>query len=268
MFTKNQRQWNSKPISDEEADAFRTELEKSGISSKHVIVHASYLINVGSPEDEKREKSLRALVDELQRAEQIGLELVNFHPGSGMGELSEEQTVSRIAEACKTALAESSTARVILEATAGQGAHVGYTFEHLAAIIDEAGGDGRLGVCIDTCHIFAGGYDIRTEEGYEQTIDELERIVGLERLVGFHLNDSKTEHASRKDRHDSIGAGLIGIPAIARFVTDSRFASLPFVLETTRPEIWAKEIELLQCIASGEIDPETAISPADESTDK
>lgn len=262
MFTKNQRQWNSKPISAEEAHAFQVELEKAGIAPKHIIVHASYLINVGSPAEEKREKSLRALVDEMQRAEQIGLELVNFHPGSGMGEYSEEQTITQIAGACKSALAESSTARLILEVTAGQGDHVGYTFQHLADIIDRAGGDERLGVCIDTCHIFAGGYDIRSEEGYHATIDELEEVVGLDRLVGFHLNDSKTDHASRKDRHDSIGAGLIGIPALARFVADERFAELPFVLETVHPEIWAQEIELLRGLADGSVDPENARSPA------
>jgi deoxyribonuclease IV len=262
MFTKNQRQWNAKPISPEEAETFKSELARSGIGVDQVIVHASYLINVGSPEDEKREKSLAALVDELRRAEQLGLKLVNFHPGSGMGELSEDQTLSRIADACSRALGETSEATLVLEATAGQGDHVGYTFRHLAEIIDRAGGSNRLGVCIDTCHIFAGGYDFRTDEQYRETIAELERTVGLDRLVGFHLNDSKTEHGSRKDRHHSLGAGLIGIPALARFITDDRFDGLPFVLETVDPDLWAAEIALTRQLADGSVSPEEAVAPS------
>ncbi|MFW5689544.1 MAG: deoxyribonuclease IV [Spirochaetota bacterium] len=261
MFTKNQRQWNAKPLEDEDVTAFRTALERSGISQEHVVIHASYLINVGNPDPAKRRKSIDALLDECVRAEQLGLTLVNFHPGSGMGEVSEDETLTLIADACVEVLERTTSAVLVLEVTAGQGAHVGYQFSHVSEIIARAGAHERLGVCIDSCHIFAAGYDVRTPEAYAATMDEFERTVGFERLVGIHLNDSMTELGSRRDRHERIGAGLIGIPGLANFVRDPRLLEVPFVLETTEPEIWKDEIALLRAIGAGATDPETAEGP-------
>jgi deoxyribonuclease-4 len=262
MFTKNQRQWKTKDLTEEEIDAFSAALRASGISQERVVIHASYLINVGNPDAEKRAKSLDALLDECRRAEQLGLTLVNFHPGSGMKELSEAETIQQIGEACREVLDQTETAIPVLEVTAGQGAHVGYQFSHIGGIIDAAGAPDRIGACIDSCHIYAAGYDVRTPEGYAETMNEFEREVGFDRLVGLHLNDSMTELGSRRDRHERIGMGEIGIPGLANFLRDERLAHLPFVLETTDPDIWKAEIALLRAIADGSVDPESAEPPA------
>jgi len=262
MFTKNQRQWNAKPLTDEAIESFKQNLMTSAIEAKHVVIHASYLINLANPEPDKRQRSIAALIDECQRAEQLGLANVNFHPGSGLGKISESQTITSIAEACTRILEETENAVLVLESTAGQGAHVGHRFEHLAAIMHEAHGHPRIKACVDTCHMFAAGYDFRTVDGYEKTIEEFDRNVGLENLVGIHLNDSMTECGSRKDRHECIGAGEIGITGLAAWVRDPRLSDVPFILETTRPELWADEIRLLTQLADGEILPETATIPA------
>jgi len=262
MFTKNQRQWVSRPLADEEVDAFRVSLSRSGIAPEHVVVHASYLINVGNPDPGKRERSRAALLDECFRAERLGLSLVNFHPGSGMGDISEEETLDLIAEECLIVLEATTTAVLVLEVTAGQGNHVGYRFAHIGEIIRRAGGHPRLAACIDSCHIFAAGYDVRDRDGYERAFAEFEREVGMDRLVGIHVNDSMTAAGSRRDRHERIGAGLIGLPGLAHFVRDERLDRIPFVLETTDPELWRDEIALLREIASGAADPATAVAPA------
>jgi deoxyribonuclease IV len=258
MFTKNQRQWKSKDLTVEETTQFAARLKDAGIPQEHVLVHASYLINPANPDPEKRERALNALLDEARRVEALGLTLVNFHPGSGLGEITEEESIQLIGQAMVAVLEQTSTAVLVIEATAGQGAHVGYTFEQLAAIISAAGGSPRIGVCIDTCHIFAGGYELRSAEDYRKTMGQFSDIVGMDRLVGIHLNDSSTEFASRHDRHASIGGGELGLPALARFITDPDLPDVPFVLETPQPERWAEEIALLSGIARGEIDPETA----------
>lgn len=263
MFTKNQRQWQAKPLEDEEVAQFREALQGAELSQEKVIIHASYLINVGNPDPEKRRKSYDALLDECRRAERLGLTLVNFHPGSGMKEITEEETISLIADACKRILQETQTAVLVLEVTAGQGAHVGYRFSHIGRIIDEAGAPPRLGACIDSCHIYAAGYDVRSPEAYAATMDEFEREVGFDRLVGLHLNDSMSELGSRRDRHERIGAGEIGIGGLTNFVRDTRLDDLPFVLETTDPELWKAEIALLKDLATGKEQPETARSPAE-----
>ena len=263
MFTKNQRQWSAKPLTPEDIDAFASALKAAGISQQHVVIHASYLVNVGNPDKEKRDKSVAALLDECVRAEQLGLTLVNFHPGSGMKELTEDETNARIAEACVEILDQTETAVLVLEMTAGQGAHVGYRFSHIGDIIKKAGGHERLKTCIDSCHIYAAGYDVRTPESYTEVMDEFEQEVGFDRLVGLHLNDSMSELGSRRDRHERIGMGEIGIPGLANFVLDPRMKDLPFVLETTDPDIWKAEIELLTGIAAGSIDPATAVAPAE-----
>ena len=263
MFTKNQRQWSAPPLEPEEVAAFRENLEQSGIPAGEVLIHASYLINLGNPDADKRSRSTAALLDECRRAEELGLSLVNFHPGSGLGEIDEERTIELIAEACREVLDRTERAVLVLESTAGQGAHVGYRFEQLARIIERIDRPaGRVAVCVDTCHLFAAGYDVATASGWERTMAELASSVGLERLAGVHLNDSMTPLGSRTDRHESIGRGLIGLPALARIVSDPRLASVPFILETTRPELWAAEIALLRGLADGTVDPDAADPPA------
>lgn len=262
IFTKNQRQWKSKPLEREDVQAFSDGLARSGIGQEHVVIHASYLINIGNPDPAKRNKSLDALLDECVRAEQLGLTLVNFHPGSGMGEISEEQTLDLIAEGVVSVLEQTTTAVVVLEVTAGQGAHVGYRFDQIAGIIRRAGSPPRLGACIDSCHIYAAGYDVRSHEAYAATMDEFARTVGFDRLVAIHLNDSMTALGSRRDRHERIGMGEIGLEGLARFVRDPRLEDVPFVLETTEPDLWKDEIALLRGIADGSTDPAAAQPPA------
>lgn len=262
IFTKNQRQWNAKPLASEDVVAFKEGLARSGIRQEHVVIHASYLINIGNPDPAKRSKSLDALLDECARAEQLGLTLVNFHPGSGMGEISEDETLDLIAEGVVSVLEQTSSAVVVLEVTAGQGAHVGYRFDQIAEIIRRAGSPDRLLACIDSCHIYAAGYDVRSEQAYTATMDEFARTVGFDRLAAIHLNDSMTALGSRRDRHERIGMGEIGLEGLANFVRDRRLADVPFVLETTDPELWKDEIALLRAIADGSADPATAEPPA------
>ncbi|MFW6293638.1 MAG: deoxyribonuclease IV [Spirochaetota bacterium] len=249
MFTKNQRQWVSKPLTDEEIAAFRSALAASAIRQEHVVIHASYLINIANPDPVKREKSLAGLLDECVRAEQLGLTLVNFHPGSGMGEISEDETLDLIAAGCLRVIEQTTSAVVVLEVTAGQGNHVGYEFRQIGEIIRRAGNPDRLAACIDSCHIFAAGYDVRTSEAYEATMLEFEREVGFDRLVAVHLNDSMSTLGSRKDRHERIGEGEIGLQGLANFVRDPRLTEIPFVLETTDPDRWKAEIKLLRELA-------------------
>lgn len=242
MFTRNQRQWKVKELSDEEINGFTTNLGVAGIPAEQVLVHSSYLINVANPDSEKRSRAVEALLMEARRVEQLGLALLNFHPGSGLGEIPEDEAISLIARAVAQILDQTATAKLVLETTAGQGAHVGYRFEHLAQIIRKAGESDRIGVCIDSCHIHSAGYDIRTQDGYENTITRFADIVGLPRLAGLHLNDSRSGYASRHDRHESIGSGEIGFTGLARFVEDPRLPDVPIILETPRPELWPEEI--------------------------
>ncbi len=268
MFTRNQRRWETRDLGAEEAGQFRDGLRTADVAPENVLVHASYLINLGNPDDEKRARSVGALLDEARRVETLGLTLLNFHPGSGLGEITEAQSMDLIATAMVSVLEQTTTAMLVLETTAGQGAHVGYQFEHLARIIRAAEESPRIGVCIDTCHIFSAGYELRTAKGYENTMTQFSDIVGMDRLMGIHLNDSRSEFDSRHDRHESIGIGELGLPALARFVTDVNIPDVPFILETPRPELWAAEIALLTGISKGRIDPESAIAPALELDEK
>ena len=252
IFTKNQRQWAARPLTDEQCRNFTSELSASGIRPEHVVIHASYLINLATPAADARRRSVEALVDECLRAEQLGLTLVNFHPGSGLGKLTEAETLTAIALGVKEVLERTTTAVVVLESTAGQGDHVGWRFAHLRDIIDQSNADSRVRVCVDTCHAFAAGYDLASANGYEAMMTELEDTIGRDRLVAIHLNDSRFDLGSRKDRHAPIGDGMIGTSGIAHVVTDPRLDEIPFVLETTEPERWADEIVLLRSIASGE----------------
>lgn len=245
LFTKNQRRWDAKPLDTKTIDTFKKRLEDSGILPRHILPHDSYLINLGHPDDEKRAKSMEAFLDEVQRCELLGLDRLNFHPGSHLKEISEDECLGRIAEAMNRTLEKTSGVSLILENTAGQGSNLGWKFEHLAHIIDKVEDKSRVGVCIDTCHMFTAGYDIRTREAYDVTMAQFENIVGFKYLKGMHINDSKPDLGSHVDRHDSIGKGKIGIDAFRFIMNDERMDDIPLILETIDESIWAQEIKLL-----------------------
>lgn len=245
LFTKNQKQWAAKPLDEETIALFRANLAKSGILPKHILPHDSYLINLGHPEEDKRLKSLEAFIDEVNRCSQLGLDRLNFHPGSHLKQISEEECIDRIAMSMNEALSVTNGVTLVIENTAGQGSNLGWRFEHLGAIIERIEDKSRVGVCIDTCHMFTAGYDIRTREAYDATWAEFDRIVGFNYLKGMHINDSKPDLGSHVDRHDSLGKGKIGLEAFGFIMNDSRMDDIPLVLETIDETIWAHEIELL-----------------------
>jgi deoxyribonuclease IV len=249
LFTRNQRAWTSKPLAEESIAAFKENCEKFGYTPDQILPHDSYLINLGSPNPEGLQKSRDAFFDEMSRCEQLGLKYLNFHPGAHLKQYSEEECLKVIAESMNMAIAETNGVSAVIEATAGQGTNVGYAFEHLKAIIDLIDDKSRVGVCLDTAHIFAAGYELRTKEGFDDTFQQFSDIVGFNYLKGMHLNDSKKEHGSRVDRHNSLGIGEIGIPLFEWIMKDSRFDGIPFILETPAPEIWAEEIAKLKGFA-------------------
>ncbi len=242
LFTKNQRQWRAKPLDDETIEKFKENLKKSGIEPKHVLPHDSYLINLGHPEDEKWKKSLDAFIDEVQRCSLLGLDKLNFHPGSHLKKISEEECLDKIAEAMNITLNETDGVTLVIENTAGQGSNLGHRFEHLAYLIDRVEDKSRVGVCLDTCHTFTAGYDLRSKEAYDETMAEFERVVGFKYLKGMHINDSKPPLGSRVDRHHSLGCGEIGWDAFKFIMNDPRMDDIPLVLETIDESIWAQEI--------------------------
>ena len=245
LFTKNQRQWSAKPLDTKSIDAFKKALSDAKIEPKHVLPHDSYLINLGHPEEPKRQKSLEAFIDEVNRCELLGLDRLNFHPGSHLKKISEDECISKIADSLNYTLDATSGVSLVLENTAGQGSNLGYKFEHLAAIIDKVEDKSRMGVCIDTCHMFVAGYDIRTKESYEATWREFDDIVGFNYLMGMHINDSKPDLGSKVDRHHSIGEGKIGLEFFKMLMNDDRMDDIPLVLETIDSSIWDKEIDML-----------------------
>ncbi|MDY0326990.1 MAG: deoxyribonuclease IV [Arcobacteraceae bacterium] len=245
LFTKNQKQWVAKPLDSQTIDLWFKNLELSKILPKHILPHDSYLINLGSPDNEAREKSLNAFIDEMERCEILGLDRLNFHPGSHLRKISEEACLDLIAESINKALDSTKVVKAVIENTAGQGSNLGYKFEHLAYLIDKVEDKSRIGVCIDTCHMFSAGYDIRTSESYDKTWNEFENIVGFKYLMGMHLNDAKPALGSKVDRHDSLGKGNIGLDSFRFLMNDERMDDIPLILETIEPEIWKEEIELL-----------------------
>ena len=245
LFTKNQRQWAAKELDTKTIDKWFKELEKSGIQAKHILPHDSYLINLGHPELEAREKSLNGFIHEIERCEILKLDRLNFHPGSHLRKISEEECLNNIAESMNKAIDVTKDVKLVIENTAGQGSNLGYKFEHLAYIIDKIEDKSRVGDCIDTCHMFTAGYDIRTREAYDKTWNEFDQIVGSKYLMGMHINDSKPELGSRVDRHDSLGLGKIGWDAFKFIMNDDRMNDIPLVLETINEEIWAQEIQAL-----------------------
>ena len=246
MFVKNQRRWDAPPLSAEETIAFKDALKQSGIRAEHVLVHDSYLINLGHPREAEREKSLNAFVDEIRRCEALGLRLLNFHPGSHLNEISAQVCLDNIAESLNFAIANTAGIKLVLENTAGQGSNLGYDFAQLAYVIDKISNKDRIGVCIDTCHAFAAGYDLRSPQAYERTMSEFDRAIGYKFLSGMHLNDTKNELGVRKDRHESLGRGFLGLAAFENIMNDPNIDEIPLILETIDESIWAEEIALLR----------------------
>lgn len=245
LFTKNQRQWVAKPLTQESITAFRENLSSVGISPAQVLPHDSYLINLGHPEKEALQKSRNAFLEEMQRCEQLGLNLLNFHPGAHLNKCSEAQSLAIVADSINWTLAQSEGVTAVIENTAGQGTTLGYSFEQLAAIIDKVEDKSRVGVCLDTCHTFTAGYDLRTGEACEATFAEFDKVVGFNYLRGMHLNDSKPDLGSRVDRHDSLGKGKLGLEVFRYIMNDARFDDIPMVLETIDEVLWPEEIAML-----------------------
>lgn len=248
LFTKNQRQWIAPPLTEKSIEAFKVNCEKAGISADYILPHDSYLINLGQPEPESLEKSRNSFIEEMQRCEQLGLKMLNFHPGSHLKQISLDECLRRIAESINIALDKTQGVMAVIENTAGQGSNVGFGFQHLASIIDRVEDKSRVGVCLDTCHTYSAGYDLKTEEGYVETFKEFDEVVGAQYLKAIHLNDTKKPLASRVDRHDSIGKGLLGMEFFQRFMKDSRFDDMPIILETPDDTLWAEEIKLLHSL--------------------
>jgi deoxyribonuclease-4 len=245
LFTKNQRQWQAKPLTNDSIIAFKKNMQHAGIAPEQVLPHDSYLINLGHPEHDGLEKSRNAFLDEMQRCAQLGLKLLNFHPGAHLNKCTEEKSLATVAESINWTLQQTQGVTAVIENTAGQGTTLGYRFEHLAAIIDGVEDKSRVGVCLDTCHTFTAGYDLRTAEACEATFGEFDRVVGFGYLRGMHLNDSKPELGSRVDRHESIGKGKIGLECFRYLMNDNRFDDIPMVLETIDDSIWPEEIRML-----------------------
>jgi deoxyribonuclease-4 len=245
LFTKNQRQWQAKPLTAQSIDAFQKNCSDAGYAPRQILPHDSYLINLGHPEAEALAKSRQAFLDECQRCEQLGLCFLNFHPGSHLGKISEGECLARIAESINMVLDKTRQVAAIIENTSGQGSNVGYRFEHLAEIIDQVQDKNRVGVCLDTCHTFTAGYDIQHPAGYEETLRQFDRIVGLRYLKAMHLNDSKKALGSRVDRHESIGKGTLGLEIFGNIMNDPRLDHMPLVLETPDETLWPGEIKLL-----------------------
>ena len=248
LFTKNQRQWMAPPLTAKSIEAFRAACEKYGYAPEHILPHDSYLINLGHPEAEGLEKSRNSFIGEMQRCEALGLSLLNFHPGSHLRAIDIDTCLQRIADSINIALDRTSGVTAVIENTAGQGSNVGYDFAHIAAIIDRVEDKSRVGVCIDTCHAYAAGYDLSTDEGFARTWSEFDRIVGFQYLRGMHLNDTKKGLDSRVDRHEVLGQGILGKRCFELLMQDARFDNIPLILETPDESRWAEEIAWLRSL--------------------
>ncbi|MDE7461597.1 MAG: deoxyribonuclease IV, partial [Muribaculaceae bacterium] len=245
LFTGNPSRWATKAISEEEANLFKQRCAEFGYNPDVILPHDNFLINLGSPDSKKLAMSRKSFLDEMRRCEQLGLKLLNFHPGSHLREISEEECLSTIAESINMTLDATSGVTAVIETTAGQGSNLGHDFNQVAYIIDKVEDKTRVGVCVDTCHTYSAGYDLRSPEGYEKTWKEFDEIIGLSYLRGMHLNDDKRECGSHIDRHESIGKGTLGEEFFIRLVNDPRFDNIPLILETPDESIWAQEIAWL-----------------------
>lgn len=250
LFTKNQRQWIAPELTPSQITLFRDLMAKEGFSAGQILPHDSYLINLGHPDSDGLEKSRDSFFEEMRRCELLGLDRLNFHPGSHLKRIDEEGSLQRIAESINMALDRSKGVTAVLENTAGQGSNLGYKFEHLAYIIDRVEDKSRVGVCLDTCHTFAAGYDLRTKEALDATFAEFDRIIGFGYLRGMHLNDAMRPLGSRIDRHSPLGDGEIGWECFRYIASDLRFDNIPLILETPDEARWAEEIAKLKEFAS------------------
>lgn len=250
LFTKNQRRWNASPLTAAEIEKFKQNCIEQHFSAAQILPHDSYLINLGHPDPNMLQKSREAFLDEMQRCEQLGLTLLNFHPGSHLREISESLCLRNIADSINLILEQTTGVTAVLENTAGQGSNLGHRFEQLAEIIEHIEDKSRVGVCLDTCHLFAAGYDLRTSDSVAQVFAEFAQIVGIKYLKGMHLNDCKSAFNSHVDRHDSLGYGAIGKDAFSAIMAHPATVQIPLILETIRPEIWPDEIAWLQSQSS------------------
>ncbi|MDK2977325.1 MAG: deoxyribonuclease [Bacteroidales bacterium] len=245
LFTKNQRQWNAKPLTDENIQKFKENCEKFGYGKGTILPHDSYLINLGHPVKANLEKSRNAFLDEMQRCEQLGIDRLNFHPGSHLNKTSEEACLKTIAESVNIALDKTKGVTAVIENTAGQGTNMGHTLEQIKYIIEHVADKNRVGVCIDTAHAMAAGYDFLSDDSYKKFWDEFDKIIGFKYLKGMHLNDSKKDVGTRVDRHASIGEGFLGEKVFKNLMKDQRLDGIPLILETPNTELWEKEITFL-----------------------
>ena len=250
LFTKNQRQWIAPALTPQQIATFKEAMAEAGFSAAQILPHDSYLINLGHPDEDGLQKSRESFFEEMQRCELLGLDRLNFHPGSHLKRISEEGSLDRIAESINMALERTQGVTAVLENTAGQGSNLGYKFEHLAYIIDRVEDKSRVGVCLDTCHSFAAGYDLRTKEACDATFAEFDRIIGFKYLRGMHLNDAMRPLGSHIDRHSPMGDGEIGIECFKYIASDPRFNNIPLILETPDEERWAQEIAQLRAFAN------------------
>ncbi len=242
MFTKNQRQWKAKPIEPEQANLFRVKAEEAGFKPNQILVHDSYLINLGHPDPEKRAISLEAFRDELMRVEQLGLRLLNFHPGSHLGLVEPDESLRLVGQCIDEALEHTEHTIAVIENTAGQGTNLGSTLEELARLYEMCRTKERVGFCLDTCHLHAAGYDLSTVEGLQKVLSRFDELIGLGKLCGMHLNDAKAKAGSRLDRHESLGEGTIGWACFDAIATDPRLCNIPLVLETVDSGKWKAEV--------------------------
>lgn len=245
LFTGSSNRWTSSPISDEEVAQFKENCRLGGFTPDLILPHDNFLINLGSPDPQKLHLSRKSFLDEMKRCEQLGLTMLNFHPGSHVNEMEEEKCLDLIAESINRTLEKTSGVTAVLESTAGQGSNLGHRFEHLAHIIDKVEDKSRIGVCIDTCHSYSAGYDLANADGYRKTWEEFDNIIGAGYLKALHLNDDMRKLGSRIDRHAEIGKGTLGMDFFRRLVNDPRFDNMPIILETPNPAIWPEEIKLL-----------------------
>ncbi|QCI19717.1 MAG: deoxyribonuclease IV [Buchnera aphidicola (Brevicoryne brassicae)] len=246
FFTRNQRQWFSPPLIQEKIDKFKKFCIKYNFKPQQILPHSSYLINLGHPTDTLLEKSRLSFIDEIVRCNQLGLMFLNFHPGSHLNKITETDCLTRISKSINIALKKTKNTIAVIENTAGQGTNVGYSFEHISEIIKNIDDKSRIGVCLDTCHLFASGYDLRTVEDCENTFFKFNNLIGFKYLKGIHLNDSKKNFNSRVDRHESLGLGKIGKFAFKWIIRNKNFYNIPIILETINPMIWEKEISWLR----------------------
>lgn len=259
LFTRSPQRWRSRPLSDDQVEQFRKNCAELGYTPDVILPHDSFLINLGCPDPEKLALSLEAFLDEMRRAEQLGLTMVNFHPGAHINQCEVDDCLQRIAESINDTLAVTNGVCAVIENTAGMGSNLGYSFQQIARIIEMVEDKSRVGVCIDTCHALAAGYNLATADGYEATWREFDDVIGLDYLRAMHLNDSKKPLASRIDRHESIGHGFLGAEFWWRLMNDPRFDGIPLILETPVEELWPQEISWLYSLQG--IDESTIPSP-------